>query len=123
MATESEDEVEANTPRVVRLPRSDPRDQSNDTFVLHQHDHTLGNPLRHMILKDPRTEFCGYSVIHPTEDNIHVRIQAKPGASSSVEILRSGLENLKSQSRFIAFEFEDALTAFKEKTQAETQAS
>ena len=46
-------------PRLERLPRPDDRDQTNDTFILHQHDHTLGNPLRYMILKDPRTEFCG----------------------------------------------------------------
>jgi len=110
-------------PRLERLPRADDRDQTNDTFVLHQHDHTLGNPLRYMILKDPRTEFCGYSVIHPTEDNIHLRIQSKSEAESSVDILRSGLENLKSATQFIAMEYEDALLAYKEKNQGETQKS
>lgn len=120
MATSEETPTQA---RIERLPRADPRDQSNDTFVLHQHDHTLGNPLRHMILKDPRTEFCGYSVIHPTEENIHLRIQSKPNTASSVELLRTGLEKLKEQSQFIAMEYDDALDAFREKSQAGTQKS
>ena len=55
----SDEETAPTRPRVERIPGSDPHDRSNDTFILHQHDHTLGNPLRHMILKDPRTEFCG----------------------------------------------------------------
>lgn len=121
MATE--EEAPSSHPRVERLPRANSHDQTNDTFVLHKHDHTLGNSLRHMILKDPRTEFCGYSVIHPTEDNIHLRIQSKPGSGSSVQILKTGLENLKSVSQFVAMEYEDALEAFREKSQKETQMS
>ena len=64
-----------------------------------------------------------YSVIHPTEENIHLRIQSKSNAESSVDILRTGLENLKSASQYIAMEYEDALLAYKERTQAETQKS
>ena len=64
-----------------------------------------------------------YSVIHPTEDNIHLRIQSKSEAESSVDILRSGLENLKSATQFIAMEYEDALLAYKEKNPGETQKS
>ena len=61
-------------------------------------------------------------MIHPTEDNIHLRIQSKPNTdASSVDILRTGLENLKSASQYIGMEYEDALIAYKEKTQAETQ--
>jgi len=117
-------ESAAPPPRLERLPRADEHDQTNDTFVLHKHDHTLGNSLRYMILKDPRTEFCGYSVIHPTEDNIHLRIQSRPNTgASSVDILRTGLENLKSASQYVGMEYEDALIAYKEKTQAETQKS
>ena len=35
------------------------------TFVLHNEDHTLGNALRYMMLKDPDVDFCGYNVPHP----------------------------------------------------------
>jgi len=120
---ETEEEPVVTKPRVERLPRSNPHDQTNDTFVIHKHDHTLGNSLRHMILKDPRTEFCGYSIIHPTEDNIHVRIQSKPEKGSSVEILKTGLENLKTAAQFVGMEYDDALQAFKNKTPRETQMS
>ena len=37
------------------------------TFVLHEEDHTLGNSLRYMIMKNPEVEFCGYATTHPSE--------------------------------------------------------
>lgn len=60
-------------------------------------------------------------MIHPTEDNIHLRIQSKPGVAASVELLRTGLENLKEQSQLISMDYDDALEAFKQKSQAATQ--
>jgi len=108
----------ASLPRIERLPGLDDNDQ---TFVLHKHDHTLGNSLRFMIQKDPRAEFCGYSVVHPTEDNIHLRIQSNSKDTTSVDILRTGLQNLRSASQHIAMEYEDALLAFRAKSESETQ--
>ena len=45
------------------------------TFVLHEEDHTLGNSLRYMIMKNPEVEFCGYTTTHPSESKINLRIQ------------------------------------------------
>lgn len=45
------------------------------TFVLGNEDHTLGNSLRHILIQRPETEFCGYSVPHPYEPKMNIRLQ------------------------------------------------
>lgn len=69
---------------------------SSDTaasFAFEREDHTLGNALRYMIMKNPDVEFCGYSIPHPSEAVLHLRIQTWDGVSAS-EVLRKGLEDL-----------------------------
>ncbi|ETS60967.1 hypothetical protein PaG_04897 [Moesziomyces aphidis] len=60
--------------KLTLLPGYEP-DFSAVTFCLKEEDHTLGNSLRYMIMKDPRVEFCGYSNPHPSENKIHLRVQ------------------------------------------------
>ena len=45
------------------------------TFVLHKEDHTLGNSLGYLITKNPEVGFCGYTMTHPSESKINLRIQ------------------------------------------------
>ena len=60
----------ASLPRIERLPGPDDNDQ---TFVLHKHDHTLGNSLRFMIQKDPRAEFCGLVALFLILKEVYLR--------------------------------------------------
>ncbi|WVR05041.1 hypothetical protein IAU60_002053 [Kwoniella sp. DSM 27419] len=69
-------------------------DYSACTFCLWQEDHTLGNALRWIIMKDPDVEFCGYTAPHPSEPKIHLRIQMYDGLSA-VDCLRKALNNLR----------------------------
>jgi len=69
---------------------------SSDTaasFAFEKEDHTLGNALRYIIMKNPDVEFCGYSIPHPSEAVLHLRIQTWDNVSAS-EVLRKGLEDL-----------------------------
>jgi DNA-directed RNA polymerase subunit L len=47
------------------------------TVVLNGEDHTLGNSLRYVLSHQPGVDFVGYSVPHPSENKIHLRIQTK----------------------------------------------
>ncbi|WVO12736.1 hypothetical protein L204_100344 [Cryptococcus depauperatus] len=69
-------------------------DYSACTFCLWQEDHTLGNALRWIIMKDPEVEFCGYTAPHPSEPKIHLRIQMYE-SQSAVDCLRRALSNLR----------------------------
>ncbi|KZT62538.1 RBP11-like subunits of RNA polymerase, partial [Calocera cornea HHB12733] len=68
-------------------------DYSHATFCIEEEDHTLGNALRWMIMKNPKVEFCGYSMPHPSEYKINLRIQMYDN-HSSLEALQQALSQL-----------------------------
>merc|ERR1712179_255744 len=82
---------QANKPK-LEVVASTSEDESCKTFVLHSEDHTLGNSLRYVVMKNPEVEFCGYSVPHPSEDKINFRIQTK--GEPAVDVFRRGLHDL-----------------------------
>jgi len=69
---------------------------STDTaasFAFEKEDHTLGNALRYLIMKNPDVEFCGYSIPHPSESVMNLRIQTWDNVSV-YDVLRKGLSDL-----------------------------
>jgi DNA-directed RNA polymerase II subunit RPB11 len=44
-------------------------------FTINKEDHTVGNMIRHQLLKDPQVLFAGYKNPHPLEHKIILRIQ------------------------------------------------
>lgn len=64
------------------------------TFVFKQEGHTLGNALRSVIMQNPQVIFCGYSLPHPAEDQMHLRIQTVEGVDAQDALLK-GLQDLK----------------------------
>ena len=104
------------------------------TFVVNEEDHTLGNALRYVLMKEcvcathrstdpdsPKVEFCGYSAPHPSEDKIHLRIQmygpsrgtatetdTADGENAMLALLRA-LDNLKDLTESILEKYETDL--------------
>jgi len=64
------------------------------TFVFKNEGHTLGNVLRSVIMQNPQVAFCGYSLPHPAEDQMHLRIQTVEGVDAQDALLK-GLTDLK----------------------------
>ncbi|KAK3701729.1 hypothetical protein QZH41_018891, partial [Actinostola sp. cb2023] len=89
------------------IPTGDPDDEACATFVLHEEDHTLGNALRYMIMKNPEVKFCGYTLPHPSENKINLRIQTH--GAPATDVLRRGLSELSTLC-------EHALATFEVKT-------
>ncbi|KIP06355.1 hypothetical protein PHLGIDRAFT_107101 [Phlebiopsis gigantea 11061_1 CR5-6] len=79
-------------PKLRVLKGAEP-DLSAATYQIHDESHTIGNSLRWMLMKNPKVEFCGYSVPHPSENHIHLRIQMYDKLSS-LDALLQALENL-----------------------------
>jgi DNA-directed RNA polymerase subunit L len=63
------------------------------TFVLSREDHTLGNALRFVCMRDARTQFCGYSMPHPSEQVVNLRLQTSAPATS-LDVFSKGLQTL-----------------------------
>jgi len=81
------------------------------TFVLHNEDHTLGNALRYMMLKDPDVDFCGYNVPHPSEHRINLRVQTRTKAAS--DVLKQALCEVQTTCDHVLEVFKDAMQRFK----------
>ncbi|EPQ52024.1 RBP11-like subunits of RNA polymerase [Gloeophyllum trabeum ATCC 11539] len=77
----------------IRILKGAAPDLSAATFQIHDESHTVGNALRWMVMKNPKVEFCGYSVPHPSENHIHVRIQMYDNLSALSALLEA-LANL-----------------------------
>ncbi|GAA5980590.1 hypothetical protein JCM11641_006690 [Rhodosporidiobolus odoratus] len=78
--------------KVSIVPGSANEDGSQVTYCILEEDHTLGNLLRYMLMKNPAVEFCGYSAPHPSEAKIHLRIQMydnKPASKAFEEALNN----------------------------------
>ncbi|XP_043983448.1 DNA-directed RNA polymerases I and III subunit RPAC2 isoform X3 [Gambusia affinis] len=97
----------------LRKVQADGGDDGCVTFVMHDEDHTLGNSLRYMIMKNPEVEFCGYTITHPSESKINFRIQTRGGVPA-VEPLRSGLNDLHDVCQHVLNTFQARVAEFKE---------
>jgi DNA-directed RNA polymerases I and III subunit RPAC2 len=45
------------------------------TFCIGDEDHTLGNAVRHVLMQNEHVGFAGYSVPHPSEPVVQIRVQ------------------------------------------------
>lgn len=79
--------------KIRLLPQATSEDGTLASFQIVDEDHTLGNALRYIIMKNPDVEFCGYSIPHPSENNLNIRIQTY-GQYTAVEALQKGLKDL-----------------------------
>nr|ABK22308.1 unknown [Picea sitchensis]ACN40703.1 unknown [Picea sitchensis] len=69
----------------VENPRS-------STFAFNDEDHTLGNSLRYVLNHDPRVEFCGYSIPHPSDNRVNIRVQTT--GDPAKDVLKDALQDL-----------------------------
>ncbi|KAJ4302783.1 RNA polymerase subunit AC19 [Kalmusia sp. IMI 367209] len=83
------------------------------SFQFDGEDHTLGNVLRYLIMKNPEVEFCGYSIPHPSEAKMNLRIQTYDGASVYT-VLEKGLQDLMDMCDIVQEKFVIARDEFKE---------
>lgn len=90
---EQEVEDEPDKDKIKLLPQATSEDGTCASFQITEEDHTLGNALRYIIMKNPDVEFCGYSIPHPSENLLNVRIQTY-GESTAVDVLQKGLKDL-----------------------------
>jgi len=90
VAEAQESFIDLNEQRIRVLPGAN---ETAASFQFEAEGHTLGNALRHMIMKNPEVEFCGYSIPHPSEAKMNVRIQTY-GGTTVYDALEKGLDDL-----------------------------
>mmetsp|Transcript_17793 Transcript_17793/g.27683 ORF Transcript_17793/g.27683 Transcript_17793/m.27683 type:complete len:145 (-) Transcript_17793:320-754(-) len=55
--------------------KGDNSNKHNRTFCISQEDHTIGNSIRHVLMQNQKVNFAGYSVPHPSDSVVHIRVQ------------------------------------------------
>ncbi|OKL56983.1 hypothetical protein UA08_07951 [Talaromyces atroroseus] len=81
------------------------------SFQFKDEGHTLGNALRYVIMKNPAVEFCGYTIPHPSETKMNLRIQTYD-STTAVEALEKGLDDLMDLCDVVSEKFTAARDAF-----------
>ncbi|KAL3068079.1 hypothetical protein niasHS_011083 [Heterodera schachtii] len=77
-------------------------------FTFNKEDHTLGNLLKHQLLKDPKVLFAGYRNPHPLEHKILLRVQTNP-ETTPMEALNNAIEDLVAEFSLLEERFRDAI--------------
>lgn len=89
------------------------------TICIGNEDHTLANALRHVLMNDAsNVEFAGYSVPHPSEPVVQIRVQTikKPegGRKLAVRSLQEACQTLHEQCQHVLDQLEEILPEAKE---------
>jgi DNA-directed RNA polymerase I and III subunit RPAC2 len=82
--------------------------ETSRTFAIGDEDHTLGNAMRHILIQNAKVGFAGYSVPHPSEPVVHIRVQAQPG-TTAVQALEEACETLREQCDLVLQKLEEKL--------------
>jgi DNA-directed RNA polymerase I and III subunit RPAC2 len=83
------------------------------TVAIKGEDHTLGNVVRYLLLKNKQVEFAGYNIPHPSENVLHLRVQTKQDVDSK-QVLVETLETLKIICNSLEEKYKEELARFME---------
>ncbi|CAK9147443.1 unnamed protein product [Ilex paraguariensis] len=86
------------------------QDQSASTFSLTDEDHTLANSIRFTLNQDPRVTFCGYSIPHPSDARVNIRVQTTGDPAS--EVLKDSCQDLMLMCQHVRSSFDKAVADF-----------
>lgn len=85
------------------------------TFAIGDEDHTIGNAVRHILMQDERVNFAGYSVPHPSEPIVHIRVQTNPKSDcTATAALKDACQTLDTQCQQVLDRLEALLPETKE---------
>lgn len=88
------DEVDTSTDQKVHVNLQRVTDTESIAVITFSHeDHTLGNPLRHVLMQNPKVSTAGYAIPHPLESKMLLHVHSTDYA---VEAVAEGLERLAS---------------------------
>lgn len=108
----------------------DTGDETCGTFIIHDEDHTIGNSLRYALMKkfifdsmffllmsSPKVDFAGYSIPHPLDKALNVRIQTLPPEEGdpvpASSVFHEALNDLEFISNHVLSTFQNAVADYK----------
>ncbi|XP_066356857.1 uncharacterized protein [Miscanthus floridulus] len=94
-------------------------DSSSSTFSIMEEDDTLANSVRFVLNQDcsPRVAFCGYSIPHPAENKVNIRVQTT--GDPAKDVLKDALQDLMVMCQHIRGTLDTAMADFRGNKPAE----
>lgn len=89
----------------------EPNERNSATFIIHDEDHTMGNSIRYILMKDKNVEFAGYSIPHPSDNHLNFRLQTFEG-KDAISTFTQALNNLEDITQHIMNVFDSSVTKF-----------
>lgn len=71
------------------------KDQRKIKFKIFDEDHTLGNILEEMLLKDKRVKGAGFTVTHPLKKAVVMNVFLKTEKNDPLTVVEENIEKLK----------------------------
>ena len=105
----------------VKLPKATRKlevrgagNEGSHTFIIGDEDHTLGNTIRHILMQNPNVSFAGYSMPHPMDPFVNVRVQTvgpkkDEEQAKATDALSDACKTLSAQCDFILSKVEGIL--------------
>ena len=67
--------------------------ENTSIFTINKEDHTFGNAVKMMLLRNPKVRYVAYRKPHPLENKIEIKIQTN-GDITPLQAFREALKNL-----------------------------
>eukprot|EP01017_Pseudomicrothorax_dubius_P023310 TRINITY_DN2496_c0_g1_i2.p1 TRINITY_DN2496_c0_g1~~TRINITY_DN2496_c0_g1_i2.p1 ORF type:complete len:148 (+),score=34.87 TRINITY_DN2496_c0_g1_i2:156-599(+) len=99
---------------ILKSNTQNKQDPSCATYSFIEEDHTLGNSLRYLLMANTNTSFCGYTIPHPSESVMNLRLQTN-GAKAN-DVIKGSLKDLATLCDILSENYERALEEFKQKS-------
>ncbi|KAG2452795.1 hypothetical protein HYH02_003024 [Chlamydomonas schloesseri] len=81
------------------------------TFSIEEEDHTLANALRFFLNKNPHVAFCGYSMPHPSEELVNLRVQTT-GKVTAMQAVKAACEDVSQVCGHMRYTLQEAVNKF-----------
>uniref|UniRef100_A0A0A9GLL5 DNA-directed RNA polymerases I and III subunit RPAC2 n=1 Tax=Arundo donax TaxID=35708 RepID=A0A0A9GLL5_ARUDO len=92
-------------------------DASASTFSVVEEDHTLANSVRFVLNQDPRVAFCGYSIPHPADNKVNIRVQTT--GDPAKDVLKDALQDLMAMCQHVRGTFDNTVADYRANKPAE----
>eukprot|EP00667_Euglena_gracilis_P025772 EG_transcript_30458 len=106
----------------VKFTLEQGEDPTCATFHWAEEGHTLGNALRHVLMTNPKTSFCGYTIPHPLEAKMKMYLRTVREEDGdvvpAVDVLNEGLLELSGIMQHTLSLFDEAVAEFEVRDRA-----
>lgn len=89
------------------LIQQEQNDKTCGTYTFNNQDHTLGNLLRTILSGHSDVEFVGYSIPHPSESKMNLRLQTINQDTN--DVLNEGLRTIQNLVKTLRTSFTEAI--------------